>query len=146
MRRSRRASSLPATRWFCGKKRGKRWEVLERQIPTGIERGRLRIQLSNVLEGSSFIGRIILSCDRRNICAPLCAECNGPVIDACTWTHLVVPPRAFASRPRAKEVDHALRARDADGQIRTGLYDVIKVSDGTVVKLFNWTHSAKGPI
>ena len=70
----RRARRGPAARRFGGKKRGKRWEVRERQIPTAIERGRLRVQLSNVLEGSSFIGRIILSCDRRNICAPLCAE------------------------------------------------------------------------
>ena len=136
----------PAARRFGGKKRGKRWEVRERQIPNGIERGRLRIRLSKVLEGSFFIDRIILSCDRRNICAPLCAECNGAVIDARTWTHLVMPLRAFASRPWAKEVDRALSARDADGEIRTGLYNVIQVSHGTVVTLYNWTHPAKGPI
>ena len=68
------------------------------------------------------------------------------MIDARTWTHIVVPPRAFASRPWAKEVDRALSAWDADGDIRTGLYDVIQVSDGTVVMLYNWTHPAKGPI
>ena len=136
----------PVARRFGGKKRGKRCEVHERQIPTGIERACLRIQLSNMSEGSSFIGRIILSCDRRNIRAPLCAECNGAVIDARAWAHLVVPLRAFAPRPLAKEVDRALSIPDADGEIRTGHYDIIQVSDGTVVTLYCWTNPAKGPI
>ena len=132
-----------------GKKRGKRWAARERQIPTVIERGRLRIQLSDaghLSEGSSFVGCIILSCDRRNIRARLCAESNGAVIDARAWALLVVPPRAFAPRPLAKEVDRALSVPDADGEIRTSHYDIIQVSDGTVVTLYCWTHLAKGPI
>ena len=86
----------PAARRFGGKKRGKRWEVRVRQIPTVI--GRLRIQLSKVSEGSSFVGRIILSCDRQNIRVPLCAECNGAVIDAVrgptSWCHRAPSPHA----------------------------------------------------
>ena len=136
----------PADRRFGGKKRGKCWAARERQIPTVIERRRLRIQLSYVSEGSSFVGRIIFSCDRRNIRAPLCAECNGAPIDAHTWTQLVVPPRAFAPGLLAKEVDRALSVPDTDGEIRTGHYDIIQVSDGMVVTLYRWTRPAKGPI
>ena len=58
-------------------------------------------------------------------------------------TYLVVPPRAFAPRPLAKEVD---RVPDADGEIRTGLYDIIQVSEGAVVTHYCWTHPANGPI
>ena len=73
------------------------------------------------------MGRIILSCIR----APLCAECNGAVIDALAWAHLMVPPCAFAPRPFTKEVDRALSVPDADGKIRTGHYDIIQVSEVT---------------
>ena len=68
------------------------------------------------------------------------------MIDARAWANLVVPSSAFAPRPLAKEVDSALSVPDADVEIRTGHYDIIQVSDGTVVTLYNWTHPAKGPI
>lgn len=133
-------------------------------VPFTIENGRMAIhfgdaalqerappasgRFDHLTEGDTFVARIILSCDRRSIRvdAPLCAECNGAVIDARTWTHLVVPPRAFAPRPATKEVDRALAVPDADGQVRTGLYDIIQVSDGTVVTLYRWNHPLKGPI
>lgn len=105
-------------------------------------------RFDHLAEGESFVGRIILSCDRggARADAPLCGECNGAVIDAQSWTHLVVPPRAFASRPSPREVDRALAVPDADGVVRTGHYDVIQVSDGTVVTLYGWRHPTKGLI
>ena len=99
-------------------------------------------------ECDSFVGCSILSCDRRNlrIDAPLCAECNGAVIDARTWIHLVVPPRVFAPHLPVKEIDRTLSAPDPNGEIRTGHYNIFQVSDGTVVSLYCWDHPTKGPI
>ena len=62
-----------------------------------IERGMLRVQLD------TKPGRIILSSGRRGGGSRLCAECNGAVIDARTWTHLAVPPRAFDPRSSKKK-------------------------------------------
>ena len=92
------------------------------QVPVVIERGMLRVQFDTEPGGSG-----------------LCAECTGAVIDARTWTHLAVPPRAFDPRPSKKEVD-----RDADGVIRTGHYNVIQVYDGAVVTIYSWAHPKKG--
>lgn len=130
-----------------------------RPLPFTISRGKMTIHLddsspreppasgnfSHLASGDAFIGRIILSCDRRNARSnsPLCSECNGAVIDARTWTLLVAPPRAFSPRPPARNVDRALAANGANG---TGHYDVIQVSDGTVVTLYRWKHPVKGPI
>ena len=66
------------------------------------------------------------------------------VIDARTWTHLAVPPRAFDPRPSNKEVDCAFAAPDADAIIRTGHYNVVQVIDGTVVTIYSGTHPKKG--
>ena len=106
----------------------------------------LRIQLDKP-QKTRGVGRIILSCGRcggRGWRGGLRAECNCAVIDARTWTHLVVPTRAFTRRPSAKEVNRAFANPDADGIIRTGDYDVIQVSDGTVVTLYSWTHPERG--
>jgi hypothetical protein len=90
--------------------------------------------------------RIILSWDRRQTrpSTLLRAECNGVVIDARAWELLVVPPRAFNPRPKTKVVDRFLAFPDGRGD--TGLYDVIRVYDGTVISLYRWTHPEKGPI
>jgi len=150
-----------------GRSRGKRQAARRKArqaVSAVITRGRLRVEFGDaalqereppasgrfdhLLEGDTFVGRIILSCDRRKVRvdAPLCAECNGAVIDARTWTHLVVPPRAFAPRPSAKTIDQAFAAPDSDGAIRTGHYSIVQASDGTVVTLYCWTHPVKGPI
>ena len=100
-----------------------------RQVPVVIERGILLGQFDTEPE------RIILAGGRRGGGRGLCAECNGTVIDARTWPHLAVPPRAF---------DRAFAAPDADGVIRTGHYNVIQVIDGTVVTIYSWTHPKKG--
>ena len=123
----------------CHDKRGLR------QVPVVIRRGILRIQLDEP-QNSDGVGRIILSCGRRGGLGGLRGECNGAVIDARTWTHLVVPPRAFTRRPSAKEVDRAFATPDADGIIRTGDYEIIQVSDGTVVTLYCWTHPERRPV
>lgn len=103
-------------------------------------------RFNHLSETDAFVGRIILSCDRRNarVNSPLCAECNGAVIDALTWKPLVIPSRAFAPRPAAREVNRGLAAAGADGTITTGHYDIIQVSDGTVVNLYRWKHPVKG--
>ena len=92
------------------------------------------------------IERIILSCNHRNIHgAPLCAKSNGTIIDARTWGHLVVPTRALALHPSAREVDRGLSAPSAE-DYGTGVYDIIQARDGTVVNLYCWDHPAKGPM
>ena len=103
-----------------------------RQVPVVIERGMLRVQFDTELR------RIILSRGRRGGGSRLCAECNGVVIDARTWTYLAVP-RAFDPHPSRKEVNRAFAAPDADGVIRTGHYNVIQVIDGIVVTIYSWT-------
>jgi hypothetical protein len=67
----------------------------------------------------------------------LAYECNGLVLDARTWRALAVPPGAFNHRPPTKTVD-ALLAE--------GVYDVIRVDDGTVVTLYHWDHPLEGPV
>ena len=74
---------------MAGKKqaRGKRWASRHKtqEVPIVIERRRMCVKLEgHQTECDSFVGRIILSCDRRNLCIrpPLSAECNGAVIDA----------------------------------------------------------------
>ena len=123
----------------CHDKRGLR------QVSVVIGRRMLRIQLDEPKK-TRGVGRIILSCGRRGGCGGLRAECNGAVIDARTWTHLVVPLRAFTRRPSAKEVDRAFATPDADSIIRTGDYDIIQVSDRTVVTLYSWTYPERGPV
>ena len=107
-----------------------------RQVPVEIERGMLRVQFDTEQ------GRIILSRGRRGGGNGLCAECNGAVIDARTWTHLAVPPRAFDPRPSKKT--RSREVPDADGVISTSHYNVIQVIDGTVVTIYSWTHPKKG--
>ena len=109
-----------------------------RQVPVVIERGMLRVQFD------TEPGRIILSRGHRGGGSRLYAECNGAVINVRSWTHLVVPPRAFDPRPSKKEVDRAFAAPDADGVIKTGHYNVLQVIDGTVVTIYSWTHPKKG--
>lgn len=102
-----------------------------RQVPEVIERGMLRVQFD------TEPGRNILSRGRRGCGSGLCAECNGALINARTWTRLAVLPRAFDPRPSKKEVDRAFAAPDADGVIRTGHYNVIQVIDGTAVTIYS---------
>ena len=68
-----------------------------------------------------------------------------PVHGPTSWC-LPASSGTFAPRPLAKEVDHALSVPDADGEIGTGHYDIIQVSDGMVVTLYNWTHLTQGLI
>jgi len=85
------------------------------------------------------IGRVILSCDRASVQTDvmICAECNGVVLDAQTWEFLAVPPRAFNPRLKARAIDEFLSE---------GLYDIIQVSDGTVVTLYQWVHPTVGEV
>ena len=66
------------------------------------------------------------------------------MIDAGTWTHLAMPPRALDPRPSEKDVDRAFAAPDADGVVKIGHYNVIQVIDGTVMTIYSWTHPKKG--
>lgn len=161
------AAEAAATSEDSFQKAGRRKKKEVIRIPITVEKGRMVLhfgdpalqerdppaggRFDHLADGESFVGRIILSCDRRNIRidAPLCAEANGAVIDARTWKHLVVPSRAFTPRPSAKEVDRGLAAADESPEgdrLGTGVYDVIQVGDGTVVNLYCWDHPTKGPI
>jgi hypothetical protein len=96
------------------------------------------------------VARILLSCEglraRQN--SLLSAECNGAVLDGASWALLAAPPRAFVARPAARVVNRALAAArpSEEGETGVGLYDVIQVSDGTVVTLYHWRHPSKGPV
>ena len=137
-------------------RRRKKKKVIRTPIPITVEKGRMTIHFLEREPPAGgrfdhFVGRIILSCDRRNtrVDAPLCAEANGAVIDARTWKHLVVPSRTFTPRPSAKDVDRGLSTPDDSPEgvrLGTGVYDIIQVSDGTVVNLYCWDHPTKGPI
>lgn len=135
---------------------GPKKKIRETRVPVTVDHGTIVVQFfadpalqvrdppasghfSFLAENGGLVGRIILSCDRRNsrVDSPLCAECSGAVINAQTWTLLAVPPRAFAPRPSPKEIDRHLAA---------DLYDIIQVSDGTVMTLYSWEHPAKGPV
>jgi len=59
----------------------------------------------------------------------------GVVIDAHTWRVLAAPPGIFAANVASAPIDQYLER---------GLYDVIRVDDGTVVTLYSWTHPTKG--
>ena len=109
-----------------------------RQVPVVIERGMLRVKFD------TEPGRILFSRVRRGGGTGSCAECNGAVIVARTWTRLAVPPRAFDPRSSKKEVDRAFTAPYADGVIRTGHYNVIQVIDGTVMTIYSWIHPKNG--
>lgn len=86
-------------------------------------------------DSTSDITRLIMSCDRHNVksAAPICAECNGVVIDARSWHLLAMPPRAFNPRHNAKMINDFLSK---------GLYDIIPVPDGTVVTMYPWNPTA----
>ena len=68
-----------------------------------IERGMLRVQFD------TETGSIILSRVCRRGGSHLCAECNGPVIDAKIWTHLAVP-RTFDACPSKQEFNRVFVA------------------------------------
>jgi hypothetical protein len=61
--------------------------------------------------------------------AELFYACNGLVIDVAARTILVHPPRAFNRHPDAATVDAALAAHR---------YDILPITDGTVVVLYYW--------
>lgn len=89
-------------------------------------------------DATAEITRIILSCDRHIVKGGglLCAECNGAVIDARTWTPLAVPPRAFNPRVSARNIDELL-ARS--------MFDILPVPDGTVITLYPWNPVSASP-
>jgi hypothetical protein len=126
----------------------------EPEEPSAAEEGAAR-RRDHLAETGAFVGRVILSCDRRSSRraaaeSPLRDESNGAVIDARAWSLLVVPPRGFAPQPPAKEVNRGLAAELAPGDPgaarATGIYDVVQVSDGTVVNLYRWSHPEKGGV
>ncbi|GFR88984.1 BA71V-M448R [Elysia marginata] len=150
-----------------GFQKGRRKNKEKVYVPITVEKGRMTVhfddpalqerkpptggRFGHLAGGETFVGRVILSCGRGSLdaSASLCAECNGAVIDVRTWALLVVPSRAFTPRPSAKKVDRALGTPDdsPEGALSgTGLYDIIQVSDGTVVSLYCWDHPSKGPI
>ena len=88
------------------------------------------------------VGRVVLSGDKQGSVRhgrdpPIYYECNGVVIDARTWRTLAIPPNAFNDRPSTKDVD---------GFLAEGLYDIIRIDDGTVVTLYCWDHPTDGPV
>lgn len=88
------------------------------------------------------VGRLVLAGGRTGpgrragLAGPLRLACNGLVVDARTWRALAVPPRALTAAPPA---------RTADAHLAAGLYDIIRVDDGTIVTLYCWDRPAAGP-
>jgi hypothetical protein len=90
--------------------------------------------------GDTVVGRIVLSSMHRpgpqySNAPILHAECKGVVIDAQTWRIISLPPRNFSLNPPHAEVD-SLLAR--------GLYDIVRVDEGTLVTLHTWQHPVEG--
>jgi hypothetical protein len=66
---------------------------------------------------------------RKNYSNELQRECNGLVICTKTWKPVVIPPLLFRSNVQTNIVN---------GHLASGLYDMIPVSDGTVVSFYYW--------
>jgi len=113
----------------------------QREIRMSVERGVLQVvdveeedDLEVYTGGVALpeikqVRRVILSYTNSfgGLLHPICAECNGVVLDAETWEYLAVPPREFNYRAPEAAVDVFLAK---------GLYDIIQVSDATVVTLY----------
>lgn len=77
--------------------------------------------------------RVILRIKKNNNVHPLMYYyCNGCVIDTVKWKVLTVPPVAFNKRQMPNVIETFYKQ---------GLYDVIKVIDGTVVTIYYWNNS-----
>jgi hypothetical protein len=101
----------------------------------------LKLDMTGIFP-KNIISRVILSSDKRSSMmhsrkVPLFYECNGLVIDANTWRALAIPPFAF---------NHRISTKIVEDNLNDGLYDIIKVDDGTVITLYNWNHPTEGPI
>ncbi len=74
--------------------------------------------------------RIILRIRKNNNIHPLIYYyCNGCVIDTVKWNVISYPPIAFNKRHISELIE---------SYFKQGLYDVIKVIDGTVVTIYYW--------
>lgn len=81
---------------------------------------------------NNIITRIILRIRRNNNVHPLLYYyCNGCVIDTLKWKVVSVPPMAFNKRKVPDLIE---------SYYKQGLYDVLKVIDGTVVTFYYWSN------
>jgi hypothetical protein len=91
------------------------------------------VESKDVSEGSAiFQGRMIfygLKTQRMVDSYALQLECNGLILDTKTWKPVVIPPLLFRSKVQTNIVNLHLA---------NGLYDMLPVSDGTVVTLYYW--------
>ena len=129
----------------------------KKTVPVILRRGKITIKFSDPAlqehdaetapaNREGYVGRVILSGRGRQSAnmSQLRAEANGAVIDARRWRLLAVPPRAFALRPPEKRVNEGLAGGGNDN--RTGWYEVVEASDGTIVTLYAWEHPRKGRV
>ena len=121
-------------------------------VPLEIRKGVMTLNFSGE-EGAApppddgaIIGRVLLSNScrghnngHRKRMPPLYHECNGVVIDATTWTPLVIPTRLLVNQGFKADAVNEVFALD-DGIAGTGGFEVIQVSDGTIMSLYNWTN------
>lgn len=78
------------------------------------------------------ITRVILRLRKNNNIHPLLYYyCNGCVIDTLKWKAVSVPPMAFNKRQVPELIE---------SYYKQGLYDVLKVIDGTVVTFYYWNN------
>ena len=135
----------------------KRADNKKKTVPVILRRGKITIKFSDPAlqehdaetapaNREGYVGRVILSGRGRQSAnmSQLRAEANGAVIDARRWRLLAVPPRAFALRPPEKRVNEGLAGEGNDN--RTGWYEVVEASDGTIVTLYAWEHPRKGRV
>jgi hypothetical protein len=83
----------------------------------------------------SLVCRLLLSSGRGGTAHQ--REFSGLLLDSATWLPLATPPPAFNLRPATRAVDALLAA---------GAYDIIRVDDGTVITLYQWSHPRVGEL
>jgi hypothetical protein len=91
-----------------------------------------------------FVGRVLLYRESRGVRAggayrsrQIEYEFGSLTIDMVTGRPLAITPRPFV---------HDARVRDVDLLLREGVFEIMRINDGTVGTLYNWHHPRLGPI
>lgn len=91
-----------------------------------------------------FVGRVLLYRESRGVRSggayrsrQIEYEFGSLTIDMVTGRPLAITPRPFV---------HDARVRDVDLLLREGVFEIMRINDGTVGTLYNWHHPRLGPI
>ena len=145
---SEAATSSSSTSKFSRRSRSSRSSRNGKVVPVPFTRARdgtYRMSLGNIFPDDemsqpaptreSLVCRLLLSSGRGGTAHQ--REFSGLLLDSATWLPLATPPPAFNLRPATRAVDALLAA---------GAYDIIRVDDGTVITLYQWSHPRAGEL